>query len=163
MKDHFGYKTIRCTSCEVFVEQSALRCDPCKAYRKILNSMLSRQQRATDQSPTQPDSHANFRYLNTPQRKKRIERLHVCAKVCQQRVKRLRERLDRAIEERGVEVDADLHDDLIKTMNEENTLDLVNQYDPDSFQRIFWEQQQQAMKKKDSRSMRWEPAMIRFV
>ena len=50
------------------------------------------------------------------------------------RVKQLRERLDRAIEERGVEVDADLHDDLIKTMNEENTLDLVNQYDPDSFQ-----------------------------
>ena len=89
--------------------------------------------------------------------------MHVHAKVCQQRVKRLRERLDRAIEERGVEVDADLHDDLIKTMNEENTLDLVNQYDPDSFQRIFWEQQQQAMKKKDSRSMRWEPAMIRFV
>ena len=78
-------------------------------------------------------------------------------------VKRLRERLDRAIEERGAEVDADLHDDLIKTMNEENTLDLVNQYDPDSFQRIFWEQQQQALKKKDSRSMRWEPAMIRFV
>ena len=74
------------------------------------------------------------------------------------RVKRLRERLDRAIEERGVEVDADLHDDLIKTMNEENTLDLVNHYDPDSFQRIFWEQQQQAMKKKDSHSMRWEPA-----
>ena len=79
VKDHFGYKTICCTSCEVFVEQSALRCDPCKAYRKILNSMLSRQQRATDQSPTQPDSHANFRYLNTPQRKKRIERLHVRA------------------------------------------------------------------------------------
>ena len=32
----------------------------------------------------------------------------------------------------------------------------------DSFKRIFWEQQVEAASKKDSRSMRWHPLMIRW-
>ena len=74
----------------------------------------------------------------------------------------MKERLDKAIEKRGVEVDSDLHEDLVSTVNE-STLEVEKQYPPDSFQRVFWEQQRQAMEKTDARSMRWEPAMIRFV
>lgn len=98
--------------------------------------MLSRQQKssgsAQEQSPSQPNSHANLRFLNTPQRKKRIGRLRVSAKVSQQRVKRLKQRLEKAIEKRGVEVDADLHEDLVSTVNE-SKLEIEKRYPPDSF------------------------------
>ncbi len=83
-------------------------------------------------------------------------------KVNQLRVKRLRERLEKVIEERGLEVDVALHEELKETVREK-TSEITSHYPPDSFQRIFWEQQQQSMEKKDARSMRWEPAMIRSV
>jgi hypothetical protein len=59
-------------------------------------------------------------------------------------------------------VAADLHEDLVITVKE-STQEIERQYPSDSFQRVFWEQQRQAMEKSNSRSMRWEPAMIRFV
>jgi hypothetical protein len=98
VKDHFNYRTIRCSSCEILLQPPQSRCDTCRAYRKVLNSMVSRQQESSEHSPSQPSSHANFRYLNTPQRKKRIRRLQVTVKVSQLRVKRLKERLEKAIE-----------------------------------------------------------------
>lgn len=71
----------------------------------------------------------------------------------------MKERLEKVIAERGVEVNADLHEDLVSTAKE-STLEVEKRYPPGSFQRVFWEQQRQAM---ENRSMRWEPAMIRFV
>ena len=32
----------------------------------------------------------------------------------------------------------------------------------DSFQRLFWEQQYEAVKQKDPRTMRWHPLMIKW-
>lgn len=165
VKDFFSFETIRSSACEILVQPSVSRCDPCKAYRKVLNSLVSRQKSsgvAQAQSPSQPQSHANFRFLNTPQRKRRFERLRAGAKVSQQKVKRLQERLEKVIVKRGMEVDADLHEDLVSTVKE-STPEVEKQYPPDSFHRVFWEQQKQAMEKSDARSMRWEPAMIRSV
>jgi len=72
------------------------------------------------------------------------------------------ERLEKLIEERGIQVDPNLHDDLAETVRERAS-DIAKEYPPDSFARIFWDHQQQALERKDSRSMRWAPAMIRFV
>ncbi len=59
-------------------------------------------------------------------------------------------------------MDSDLHEDLVSTVKE-STLEVEKQYPPDSFQRVFWEQQRQAMEMSDARYMRWEPAMIRLA
>ena len=159
VKDYFSFHTIRCASCTLLVPPSISRCDPCMAYRKILNVMVSRSTKASD-SKTQPDSHVNLRFLNTPQRKERFSRIRVQRKVCQQHVKRLRERIERLIEENGVQVSSELNEDLVATMDEV-TPEIIEKYPPDSFRWLFWEQQQRAGSLKNSRSMKWEPAMIR--
>lgn len=66
------------------------------------------------------------------------------------KVKHSREQLERMIEERGIQVDNHLHQDLASIMEDHN---IVSQ---NWFQWIFLDQQ-------ESRSMRWEPAMIRLV
>ena len=43
-----------------------------------------------------------------------------------------------------------------------HTPDIVKQFPSDSFQRLFWEQQYEAVKQKDPRTMRWHPLMIKW-
>lgn len=145
----------------LLVAPSVSRCDPCVTYRKVLNSMLSRSMNSRE-SDVQPDSHTNLRYLNTPKRKERFSRLRVRSKVCQQQVKRLTEKIEKLIEEKGMVVSDELNEDLVVTMDE-SAPEIIKQYPPGSFRRIFWEQQQRAASLKNSKSMKWEPAMIRYI
>ena len=121
--------------------------------------MLSRKKNSSG-DVEQTDSHINIHYLGTPQRKKRYDRLHVRKRLSDQHVRRLKEKIQTLVKDRGVEVSCDLSEDLVAVM-EENTPDIVSKYPSGSFQRVFWEQQQRAVSMKDARSMRWEPAMIR--
>jgi hypothetical protein len=120
--------------------------------------MLSRHQKLNRERSSQPGSHANYRFLTTPLRRVRRARLRASNRIYQQRVKRLTKQLQRAIAKRGIAVDNDLHEELVVAM----TADIKSKYPPGSFQRLFWEQQERAMQRQDSRSMRWEPAMIRY-
>jgi hypothetical protein len=87
--------------------------------------------------------------------------MHVRVKMSQQQVRRLKTRLERVINRRGVELDDDLHHDLRTTMDNCATL-VSDKYPPGSFQDIFWKQQHHAATLKNSKSMRWEPVMIRL-
>ena len=71
-------------------------------------------------------------------------------------------RLEKAIEHRGIEVDDALHQDLSAVIVE-NSSQVMEQHAPGSFSRIFWQQQERGSRLKNAKSMRWEPAMIRFV
>lgn len=125
--------------------------------------MLQRH-KSTEEGPSSsnPESHTNLRYLKTPTRKIRFQQLRQKRNVCNTRVKRMKEKLERWAEERGIEVERDLHDVLVMTM-EDNDTQIGSQYAPGTFQRIFWDQQYKGMKVKNAASMRWEPAMIRYV
>ncbi len=73
-------------------------------------------------------------------------------------------KLEEAIEQRGIEVDNNLHQDLIAIMDEhQSQMFDSDQYPASCFQKIFWDQQYRASKLKDSRSMKWEPAMLRLA
>ncbi len=61
-----------------------------------------------------------------------------------------------------VQVDEDLHEDLSSVM-EENQQVIEDRYPSDSFLGIFWRQQRRAASLKNSKSMKWEAAMIRLV
>ena len=119
-------------------------------------------QDSKDRESSHPESHTNYRYLNTPQKKVRMQSLRQKVNVCQVRVKRLKERIAKQAEERGIEVDSDLHEDLAMTMDEHSAR-IGSEHPPGSFPHIFWEQQYKSMKISDARSMKWEPAMIRSV
>ena len=86
-----------------------------------------------------PSSHTSYRFLNTPEKIERLQRLYQQTKVQHQQVDRLRARLELVIEEQGVEVESELHDDLVDIMAE-NTPMVMATYPPDSFAHIFWEQ-----------------------
>lgn len=101
------------------------------------------------------------RFLNTPQRNERLRQLHSKARLTNQHIRRMERRLQEAIERRGIETDDILHQDLT-TIMAENSSGVKEQHPPGSFPRIFWEQQERASKLKNAKSMRWEPAMIRF-
>ena len=135
----------------------------CQEYRKILNIMVKRQATQTEgkENRTNPDSHTNIRYLRTPEKRERLKRSRRETKICQQQIKFLEQKLEQEIEQHGVKVDPDLHEDLVATMSEQQ-FNVFEQYPPGSFLRLFWEQQYSASQLKSSCGMKWEPAMIRF-
>ena len=69
----------------------------------------------------------------------------------------MKAQLEDALEQRGLTIDSNLHDDLSAIVIESSS----DKYAPGSFARIFWDQQKRSSQLKDSRSMKWEPAMIR--
>ena len=69
--------------------------------------------------------------------------------------------MEAAIQQRGVVVDKELHNDF-RTIMIENAHSMTKQLPPGSFAQVFWESQLQAAKVKDARSMRWDPIMIRW-
>ena len=70
--------------------------------------------------------------------------------------------LTKAIKQRAIQVDDDLHSDLSMTI-EESIASIFGLYQPNSFKRLFWEHHCHALEVTVARSMRWELAMIRVV
>lgn len=155
--------TIRTSACYIICGPGSNHCLPCREYRCILNAMLHRHRKREEAGPGggDPSSHTNYRYLSTPEKSERMKRLHQSARLYHRQVDRTKARLAAAIEERGILVDGELHGDLSQIM-QDNSTKVLESYPADSFARIFWEQQLQANRQKDARSMRWEPMMIRW-
>lgn len=151
MKDYFPYYTIRCTACYVLLPATDIQCAKCTGYRKLLNSMLHKHYQTSDDS-TNPGSHTNYRYLNTPEKNDRMRYLRSRARVSLQQTRRITKCLQERIEHTGIQVDDALHDDLSTTMHmEETTSEIQEQYPPGSFPQIFWDQQQQASRLKNAK------------
>lgn len=115
-----GRKTIRTSGCLYLVPQPGC-CSVCTKYRKILHAMLHRtaKQPSDDKfTPTNPHSSANVRYLTTPQKAKRYKRIRLSFKDSQLKLERLRANLADLVQERSVEVDSELHHDMLKMMEE---------------------------------------------
>ena len=139
--------------------QSNGRCSSTK-HRKTLNAI---HWRATHSSSGKsvPSSHVNVRYIPSPEKLKRMERLHRSVRDSQQQVARNKATLSAMAETRGTVLDHDLHVDLCATVNQ-NTPGILRSYPDGSFRRLFWEQQQKACSLKDRRSMKRDPLMIRW-
>ena len=78
-------ETICSSSCELLVCEPVMvqRCKRCSEYRKILNVMISRSKKDSDKS--NPCSHTNYRYLNSPEKMQRLRRLHTTARSQRQK------------------------------------------------------------------------------
>ena len=55
-----------------------------------------------------------------------------------------------------------MHSDLTQ-MVEKHTCEVASCHSPGSFPRVFWEQQLEAARRKDSRGMRWHPLLIKWA
>ena len=61
----------------------------------------------------------------------------------------------------AIPIDDTIQQDLTHLMNEHTTA-LRQKHGPESFQTIFWEQQLSATKKKNAKSIRWHPLVIKW-
>ena len=90
-----------------------------------------------------------------------MRRLRKRLDTSEKKVTRLKDKIDRLVQERGVTVDNELHDDLGSIMQEET--DNIRKNCPEkTFQRTLWEQQLNAMTKTDAWQVRWHPLMIKW-
>ena len=158
-------KSIVCEACEVLVfcpGSSVVRCFICTEYRLILNRMLCRAVKfLKDTDKSSPQSHTNYRYLSSPEKSQRLLRLHQHNRVLQQQIDRLKLRIEKLVDQRGIQVDESLDSDLRGIVQDKTPL-IYELYKKGSFARIFWEQQQKAMMLKNAKSMKWDPLMIRW-
>lgn len=153
-------------TCELLVHET--KCTVCKRYRPTLRSLLSRKMSQQKSDSTAVSSHTNFRYLNTPEKRRRMSRLKAAISSKAAEVKRkereiehLKDRLREATEQHGIFLEKELENDLQKIM-EEKTDEISQKYSPDSFHHIFWNQQLEALKSRDRRQIRWHPKIIRW-
>ena len=155
-------RTVRSIHCELLTSNN--RCEACKKYRPSLRSLCSRKaKRQQNQASkhTEVSSHTNYRYLNTPQRKKRMSNLKAEVVSNKRKIERLHEALRHSIDKNGVSVDEEFQTSL-ETIIAEKAKEITECHPPGSFQRLFWEQQQEALKCTDKRQMRWHPMFIKW-
>ena len=158
------FSTIRHINCPFTLPQltSGNRCSACKTYRdNVLRCALNRVLKQSDNeiSVIETSSHANFRYLNTPEKMDRLKNLSKLVRSKEKQIQDLHNRLAKTTETNGVRVGGEVHNDLVNIMN------LHKKQHPttdEKFSSIFWNQQLKAATVKDTRQMRWHPAMIRW-
>ena len=101
----FVANVIRASDCSLLVTGAGVRCLACTKYRLTLNSLLHKKKK---QDKTSPSHCTNFRFLNTPQRRK----LKASVRNTQARITRLKGKLAEYVEMRGTMVDGELSHDL---------------------------------------------------
>ena len=107
--------------------------------------------------PSNSSSYVNYRFLNTPERNIRIRRLHNELRVKIRSLQAMHMQVNRMIQDSGIHLDLDLHNDLLSMMKSQS-----DEPGKDSFEALFWRQQMQASALQNSRSMRWHPLLIKL-
>ena len=160
--DH-RFATIRHINCPFQLpESSGDKCSACKAYREnMLRCALNRllKQIENDRSVTEANSHANFCYLNTPEKMERLRNLSRLVRTKEKEIQDLRSRLVKVTAANGIRVDDGVHQDLVNIMN---LHEKKHSNESNTFASIFWNQQFKAATLKNTKQMRWHPAMIRW-
>ena len=158
-------ETVRTSSCEMLLtSEVAARCSACSKYRGALRSIRSRQVKRLTATPTKrtaPSSHVNWRYLRTPKKTTRMVKRSAQVRSATLQVQRLKEKLQAVTAKEGLVLQDDLQDDF-SALFEEQTSSVMSKHKPGSFQRLFWEQQAEALKKPDKRQIRWHPMIIKW-
>ena len=147
-------RTIRTRHCDILIHTD--KCESCSKFRPTLRAMHSRLLKKT-QSPRTPKKFTNNRYLNTPEKLKKLTSLQARAAF----LEREKNMLSRKISTSTIPVDTDLSTHLLHMMEEESE-NIAQRFPEGSFKRIFWDQQLQAARLSDMRQMRWHPVMIRW-
>lgn len=155
-------KTVRSSCCELITNQS--KCTHCVTYRKNLRALYARCQK--ESSPTkrkrsEADSHTNYRYLRTPEKKARITNLHNKTKSLCRQVDQLKKKIEHLTELNGVNLEHSIDSDIRDIVNENDAV-INASYSPESFECLFWKQQKESMLIKNAKQMRWHPMLIKW-
>ena len=159
MNGYLFSKTIRTNKCELLIH--GVKCNSCSTYRATLRVMYNRWLRCSSEDISDSSSHANVRYMNTPEKKQKIAKLKKRAKSAEVELQKLKVKVKELTQNQGEIIDGAFHDDLFGIMQENNE-EVKKKYPEGSFQRLFWEEQINAARVKNSRQIRWHPLIIRW-
>ena len=130
LHDELYCSTIRSTKCELLVND--VKCCSCKHYRGVLRSMHTRALKQDSEKNSHVSSHTNYRYLKTPERRKRMRQLKDHLDQSRRVIETLKSKLQQLQEEHSVNIDEPLKTDLEGIM-EESTSKVHETYPPGSF------------------------------
>ncbi|KAJ8311135.1 hypothetical protein KUTeg_011313 [Tegillarca granosa] len=152
--------TIRSTCCSFLVAGS--RCSPCSRYR---DNLRKRKQRIEKRKST-PINYVRNTYKHTDMDRDtlilKLKQQKNEIKTLEQENMKIKRNFQQVINSTGVllnETESRDMGDLMKLCSE----DVEKAYpNPNSLQRLFWEQQLRSSKDNASRSMRWHPMIVRW-
>ena len=99
----------------------------------------------------------NERYMNTPEKRAKIDSLRKRAYTAEQRVAKLCEKIHKLTQEQG-DVEHGLNSDLLHIMNA-NSDQIKKAFPEDSFARLFWEEQLKAATASNAKQVRWSSCL----
>ena len=134
------YLTIRHTNCDWLIQDASKTiCLACPQYRdSYLCSKLRRLQNRTDEMITSSCSarnHTNYRYLDTPEKLKRMKNLQALVTKQRKKLSDYEKRLECHMRVSGVRIQEDIHGDIAELLEK-----YKNSGDEESFKSIFWNQ-----------------------
>ena len=151
--------TVRHRDCSLICS-GRCKCKVCQKYRNTLRALESKST-GRSKCSSSTSSHANYRYLQNSELKQRLKNVQQSRRTVQRRTDRMREKLNKVINNEGMEF---CEDDSIKL--EElfsQTDEALKDYSQDHFHKVFWDQQCQYNKLSCKKKMKWHPLMIRFA
>lgn len=104
-------------------------------------------------------SHANDRYMNTPEKKAKLSNMKKRAQSAEPEVQMLKRRVEQLTQKHGESVDSSLHRDLVSIMQEKTEI-MKQAYPEGSFSWLFWENQLHTACAKDPCQVRWHSLII---
>ncbi len=154
--------TVRSETCKLVLPRSSTNswCASCIRNRATISRQLSRRSQATA-SHTSPSSHTNYRFLSRLQLVTRLVQTHHQLGLSSKQLERLKEEIADAVTSKGVHVDEEMHKGLQQIMSTES-LKMAKSLQADSFQQLFWQQQNKTASKSSAKGRRWHPLMIRW-
>ena len=126
-----------------------------------MRTRLENRTESQKENRTAPNSRVNYCYLSTAEKCQRISRLHTSLRYANHCITRLKNRLEEATVAAGEVLDDQTHSGLREIMIEHSP-NIQDQFPQDSFGRIFWEQQMEALKLKRASSIRWHSLIIKW-
>ncbi len=148
--------------CTLLLDESVC-CNHCKMYQKnTLNRLLYRHNNRSLESKENISSHVNHRFMDSESKIMRIKALKTEVQKKTKGLKRMEGILQEHIQREYVPVDNMLHDDLVAIMDQHVSLVDGDDQNTLEFRKIFWKQQRQAFAKKNTKSVRWHPLVVKW-
>ncbi len=152
-------ETIRTTACEVLTK--SVKCSACTKYRPSLRSMHHRWSKHIATQLSASSDYTNERYLNTPEKSTKMDRLKSRVRKAELTVKSLSNKVKSLTTEQGKSLDKSFEKDLMSIMHD-NHQKVTEAYPDGSFARLFWNEQLKAATASDNRRVRWHPVIIKW-
>ena len=130
----------------------------CPACKKHWPSLLIRAKR--HENAAHPSDNTNHQYLPGPVLVDRLQKMSARIREQSRQITRLKQRLEEDIEMNGVTVSEETQTDISQIVQQNASF--IDTLHPNSFNRLFWEEQMKALMKSKAKGHRFHPLLVRL-